>query len=48
MTAITLHFVPSLRVGGELISGTVDLLFPTIIEEEVQEVHVKLRGAVDR
>ncbi|KAJ3474847.1 hypothetical protein NLI96_g12226 [Meripilus lineatus] len=47
MTAITLHFVPSLRVGGELISGTVDLLFPTIIEEEVQEVHVKLRGAVD-
>lgn len=44
--SITLLYAPSMRVGGEILKGEVELRFPQIIEDEVEEVHVKLRGKV--
>ena len=35
-----------MRVGGEVLQGEVELQFPQIIRDEVEEVHVKLRGKV--
>ncbi|KAI0783743.1 hypothetical protein C8Q75DRAFT_781758 [Abortiporus biennis] len=44
--SISLVFTPALRVGGEVISGEVELHFPQVHEDEIEEVHVKLRGQV--
>ena len=35
-----------LRVAGETIEGEVQLTFPKVMEDKVEEVHIKLRGAV--
>ena len=35
-----------LRVAGETIEGEVHLYFPKLMEDNVEEVHIKLRGAV--
>ncbi|KAJ3481968.1 hypothetical protein NLI96_g7293 [Meripilus lineatus] len=44
--SIQLHFGNWMRVGGEMLNGEVELKFPQIIEDGVEEVHVKLRGRV--
>lgn len=45
--ALTLLFDPRVpRVAGETIEGEVDLYFPTLVADNVEEVHVKLRGSV--
>ncbi len=46
MPPITLLFAPSMRVGGEVLQGEVELRFPQILQDEIEEVHVKLRGKV--
>ena len=48
MLVITLRFEPTMRVSGEVLTGFVDLHFPQILEQDVTEIHVKLRGAVTR
>ena len=35
-----------MRVGGEIIHGEVELRFPQILQDDIEEVHVKLRGKV--
>ncbi|KAJ3474845.1 hypothetical protein NLI96_g12225 [Meripilus lineatus] len=45
-SVITLRFEPTMRVSGEVLTGFVDLHFPQILEQDVTEIHVKLRGAV--
>lgn len=35
-----------MRVGGEILHGEVELPFPQVIEDGIEEVHVKLRGRV--
>lgn len=44
--SISLLFAQSMRVGGEVLHGEVELRFPQILQDEVEEVHVKLRGKV--
>jgi len=44
--SISLIFTPGLRIGGEVIRGDVELRFPQVLEDEIEEVHVKLRGSV--
>lgn len=46
MSSINLLFAPSMRVGGELLKGEVELRFPQIIQDGIEEVHVKLRGKI--
>lgn len=46
MSSMTLLFAPSMRVGGEVLQGEVELRFPQIIEDDVEEVHVGVRGKV--
>lgn len=46
MSSINLLFSPSMRVGGEVLHGEVELRFPQVIQDEIEEVHVKLRGKV--
>ena len=42
--AINLVFDPHLRVAGEVVEGSVDLYFPKLRDDNIEEVHVKLRG----
>ena len=45
--ALTLVFdqrVP--RIPGETITGEVHLYFPTLLADNVEEVHIKLRGSI--
>jgi len=44
--SIALLFRPGVRVGGETLHGEVELRFPQVQEDEIEEVHVKLRGSV--
>lgn len=34
------------RVPGETIAGEVHLYFPTLVADNVEEVHIKLRGSI--
>lgn len=43
---IHLVFKSNVRVSGELLHGEVHLNFPLLMKSKVEEVHVKLRGAV--
>lgn len=36
----------ALRVPGEVITGKVHLYFPTLVADNVEEVHIKLRGSI--
>lgn len=45
--SISLLLRPGVRVGGETIRGEVELHFPQVQEDEIEEVHVKLRGSVN-
>lgn len=44
--AVSLVFDPRVRVGGETLEGAVDLYFPSLMEDNVEEVHIKLRGSI--
>ena len=44
--SVSLLYASTMRVGGEVLQGEVELRFPQIIQDEVEEVHVKLRGKV--
>ena len=44
--SISLFFDNSVRVGGETLRGVVKLQFPGVIQDGVEEVHVKLRGSI--
>lgn len=45
--ALNLIFTDSkVRCGGEIIHGDVDLYFPTLYKDEIEEVYVKLKGNI--
>lgn len=44
--AINLVFDPHLHVAGEVVEGSVDLYFPKLRDDNIEEVHVKLRGFI--
>jgi len=45
--ALNLIFSPSrVRVGGEVIHGNVDLYFPSVYKDGIEEVYVKLKGTI--
>jgi len=44
--SISLTVANQIRVAGSNLSGEVELNFPLIQEEQLEEVHVKLRGSV--
>ena len=47
LEAVNLIFDPKrVRVAGETLEGEVDLYFPKLMEDKIEEVHVKLRGAI--
>lgn len=44
--AVRLVFDPRVRVEGETVEGEVHLYFPTLREDNIEEVHIKLRGSL--
>ena len=45
-STIQLLFEPTLKLSDEVIDGVIQLHFPSLIEDKIEEVHVKLRGSV--
>jgi len=45
--SISLILRPGVRVGGETLHGEVELHFPQVQEDEIEEVHVEFRGSVN-
>ena len=46
LEAVNLVFDPRLHVPGEFVEGAVDLYFPKLMDDKVEEVHIKLRGSI--
>ncbi|EKM51572.1 uncharacterized protein PHACADRAFT_150064 [Phanerochaete carnosa HHB-10118-sp] len=46
LDAVNLVFNSRLHVAGEFVEGAVDLYFPKLVEDDIEEVHIKLRGAI--
>ncbi|GJE88447.1 hypothetical protein PsYK624_045300 [Phanerochaete sordida] len=46
LEAVNLLFDPRLHVSGEFVEGAVDLYFPKLMEDNIEEVHIKLRGSI--
>ncbi|TCD61739.1 hypothetical protein EIP91_007988 [Steccherinum ochraceum] len=44
--SLKLNVPPTICVGGQIISGEAELHFPQVVQDELEEVHVKLRGTV--
>jgi hypothetical protein len=44
--ALTLYFEDRVRVTGEALQGRVDLNMAMAQEQNIQKVHVKLRGGI--
>lgn len=44
MTPVNLRMPAGIFVGGQPIRGEAELHFPDILQDEIEEVHVKLRG----
>ncbi|KAJ3488296.1 hypothetical protein NLI96_g2951 [Meripilus lineatus] len=44
--SLDLIFSSCMRVGGESIKGEVELRFPQVVQDEIEEVHVRLKGLI--
>lgn len=44
--SLTLNVPSTICVGGQTLRGEVQLRFPQVVEDQLEEVHVKLRGAI--
>lgn len=42
--SLDLLFAPSMRVSGEILHGEVELRFPQVSEDGIEEVVVRLKG----